>query len=265
MQADRYGYASNNGNYVYQDRRETERTSQVQRALNFKGTGPNSGRPAHHHNIEFKPFTGESLEKIKLRRVSKPNNKTQIELEPDPYLASGQQLPPVLLRQLPSELIGQPLEDIDPYYADRETFVIISRGKELTRFSASSALCIFGPFHPIRRIVLCILVNPLFSILVMLTIIANCVLMTLKRDDDEEKTEIFFTIVYTTEMGLKVIARGFIADEFTYLRDPWNWLDFTVILMAYLTIGVKDLGNLSVMRTFRVLRALKTVAIVPGK
>lgn len=78
-------------------------------------------------------------------------------------------------------------------------------------------------------------------------------------------SRIIFTVVYTTEMGLKVLARGFIIDEFTYLRDPWNWLDFAVIIMAYLTIVVDDLGNLSVMRTFRVLRALKTVAIIPGK
>lgn len=79
------------------------------------------------------------------------------------------------------------------------------------------------------------------------------------------KNRVIFTIVYTTEMCLKVLARGFIIDKFTYLRDPWNWLDFTVIIMAYLTIVVEDLGNLSVMRTFRVLRALKTVAIIPGK
>lgn len=23
---------------------------------------------------------------------------------------------------------------------------------------------------------------------------------------------------------------------FTFLRDPWNWLDFTVIVMAYVTV-----------------------------
>lgn len=188
-----------------------------------------------------------------------------IEPEPDPYLASGQQLPPVLARQFPPELVGKPIEDIDPFYADCFTFVIISRGRELTRFSAGRALYLFGPFHPIRRIVLCILVNPIFNLLVMLTIVTNCILMTLKGSDQEEKTEYIFTIVYTTEMGLKVLARGFIIERFAYLRDPWNWLDFAVIIMAYLTIVVEDLGNLSVMRTFRVLRALKTVAIIPGK
>jgi len=32
-----------------------------------------------------------------------------------------------------------------------------------------------------------------------------------------------------------------------------------------MTMTVKSLGNLAVLRTFRVLRALKTVAVVPGK
>ncbi|KAF1383387.1 hypothetical protein PFLUV_G00131380 [Perca fluviatilis] len=50
---------------------------------------------------------------------------------------------------------------------------------------------------------------------------------------------------------------------FTFLRDPWNWLDFTVILMAYVTEFV-DLGNVSALRTFRVLRALKTISVIPG-
>ena len=33
---------------------------------------------------------------------------------------------------------------------------------------------------------------------------------------------------------------------------------------SYITMGI-DLGNLAALRTFRVLRALKTVAIIPGK
>ena len=59
------------------------------------------------------------------------------------------------------------------------------------------------------------------------------------------------------------MGRGFALTKFTYLRDAWNWLDFIVISLAYLTMGI-DLGNLAALRTFRVLRALKTVAIIPG-
>lgn len=36
-----------------------------------------------------------------------------------------------------------------------------------------------------------------------------------------------------------------------------------LINFSYFTMGI-ELGNLAVLRTFRVLRALKTVAIVPG-
>ena len=39
---------------------------------------------------------------------------------------------------------------------------------------------------------------------------------------------------------------------------------FLNIIHRYITMGI-DLGNLAALRTFRVLRALKTVAIIPGK
>lgn len=38
---------------------------------------------------------------------------------------------------------------------------------------------------------------------------------------------------------------------------------FVILIFSYVTMGI-DLGNLAALRTFRVLRALKTVAIVPG-
>jgi hypothetical protein len=42
-----------------------------------------------------------------------------------------------------------------------------------------------------------------------------------------------FTIIYTLEALTKCVARGFILEKFTFLRDPWNWLDFIVITLAY--------------------------------
>ena len=65
-------------------------------------------------------------------------------------------------------------------------------------------------------------------------------------------------------MVIKSIAKGFILNKYTYLRNPWNWLDFIVITSGYATIGM-EVGNLAGLRTFRVLRALKTVSIMPGK
>lgn len=65
-------------------------------------------------------------------------------------------------------------------------------------------------------------------------------------------------------MVIKIIAKGFVLNKYTYLRNPWNWLDFVVITSGYATIGM-EVGNLAGLRTFRVLRALKTVSIMPGK
>ncbi|KAK7123291.1 hypothetical protein R3I93_021640 [Phoxinus phoxinus] len=72
-----------------------------------------------------------------------------------------------------------------------------------------------------------------------------------------------FTGIYTFESLIKILARGFCIGPFTFLRDPWNWLDFSVIVMAFLTEFIK-VGNLQALRTFRVLRALKTISVIPG-
>lgn len=41
-----------------------------------------------------------------------------------------------------------------------------------------------------------------------------------------------FTGIYIFEALIKILARGFILDEFSFLRDPWNWLDSIVIATA---------------------------------
>jgi len=64
-------------------------------------------------------------------------------------------------------------------------------------------------------------------------------------------------------MCIKIVAKGFVLNKYTYLRNPWNWLDFVVIVSGYATIAM-DVGNLAGLRTFRVLRALKTISIMPG-
>ena len=45
---------------------------------------------------------------------------------------------------------------------------------------------------------------------------------------------IVFLAIYSVEMVIKVIAKGFILNNYTYLRNPWNWLDFIVILSGML-------------------------------
>ncbi|XP_031348271.1 sodium channel protein 60E-like isoform X2 [Photinus pyralis] len=95
----------------------------------------------------------------------------------------------------------------------------------------------------------------------MATILLNCVFLAMTETIEE--AEYIFLAIYTAEMIIKSISKGFILNKYTYLRNPWNWLDFVVITSGYATIGM-EVGNLAGLRTFRVLRALKTISILPG-
>uniref|UniRef100_A0A3Q3K2H8 Ion transport domain-containing protein n=1 Tax=Monopterus albus TaxID=43700 RepID=A0A3Q3K2H8_MONAL len=39
-----------------------------------------------------------------------------------------------------------------------------------------------------------------------------------------------FMSIYTFEIIIKVLSRGFCMRRFTFLRDPWNWLDVVVVM-----------------------------------
>ncbi|NWZ90113.1 SCN5A protein, partial [Nesospiza acunhae] len=212
----------------------------------------------------FRRFTQESLAAIKKRIAAKkkcPKNTTEQKPEekdrPQLDLKAFQKLP-ALYGNPPPELIGEPLEDLDPYYKDHKVFIVLNKQKTIYRFTATRALWIFSPFHPIRRRAIKILT--LNSLTVPLLLSANTALSIWLFSPLLRFT---FTGIYTFESLIKILATGFCLNEFTFLRDPWNWLDFTVIVMAYVG-AFSDLGSVSVLRTFRVLRALKTISVVPG-
>ncbi|CAF3628000.1 unnamed protein product [Rotaria socialis] len=242
------------------------------KAVVFREFTPESlRRIEHYRKEEAERIAAEQLEQQKpheddndeRRRMIKPSNEESAVPKPAPNkeLAVGETLPLYLQHRFPPELIGKPIEEIDPYYRTDDAFMVINKNHVIFRFSTTSACYIFSPFNCFRRIAIRILTHPLFSTMVMITILTNCVFMTLKNAP--EINEYIFTILYTTEALTKCIARGFILEKYTFLRDAWNWLDFIVIVLAYITFFI-NLGKVAVLRTFRVLRALKTVAVVPG-
>ncbi|XP_061333585.1 sodium channel protein type 4 subunit alpha isoform X2 [Pezoporus flaviventris] len=215
--------------------------------------------PASLAAIEQRIAEAEAL-RIKRQHVELPEEE---EIKPRSDLEAGKNLP-LIYGDPPLELIGTPLEDLDPFYKDKKTFIVLNKGKCIYRFSATPALYLLGPFHPIRRGAIKVLIHSLFSMLIMITILTNCVFMTMSNPPAWSKNvEYTFTGIYTFESLIKILSRGFCINDFTFLRDPWNWLDFMVISMAYITEFV-DLGNISALRTFRVLRALKTITVIPG-
>lgn len=145
--------------------------------------------------------------------------------QPDPTLEQGVPIPVRLQGSFPPELASTPLEDIDPYYSNvlvsfrlqmiwliplrkafptdkppdidptqyinalLQTFVVVSKGKDIFRFSASKAMWMLDPFNPIRRVAIYILVHPLFSLFIITTILVNCILMIMPTTPTVESTE----------------------------------------------------------------------------
>uniref|UniRef100_A0A7N6A4P9 Sodium channel protein n=1 Tax=Anabas testudineus TaxID=64144 RepID=A0A7N6A4P9_ANATE len=201
----------------------------------------------------FRHFTPASLEEIQRRheveeKEQQRRKEKNIEIaeedlpKPASDLEAGKPLP-FIYGDPPTEFINTPLEELDPFYQSQKTFIVLSKGNIIYRFNAEPAC---------------------YLLFIMLTILTNCVFMTMSDPPAWSKVvEYVFTAIYTFEAMIKILSRGFCIGDFTFLRDPWNWLDFMVISMAYLTEFV-DLGNVSALRTFRVLRALKTITVIPG-
>uniref|UniRef100_A0A8C8K0G0 Sodium channel protein n=1 Tax=Oncorhynchus tshawytscha TaxID=74940 RepID=A0A8C8K0G0_ONCTS len=200
-------------------------------------------------------FTWESLAAVEQRIAEEEARRTKhyqedlgdVELpRPRADLEAGKQLPRIF-GDIPNGLVGVPLEDFDPFYfMNQRTFIVLNKGKAIFRFSATSALYIFSPFHPVRRASIKVLVHSYpFCLFIMCTILTNCCFMAMSEPEYWAKyVEYTFTGIYTFESLIKILARGFLS-------------------LLYVTEFV-DLGNVSALRTFRVLRALKTISVIPG-
>ncbi|NWX32296.1 SCNAA protein, partial [Notiomystis cincta] len=118
----------------------------------------------------FRRFTPESLaaieekianrkkEQVKVKGKKKNQRVEEYKLTPQLDLKICKTLPS-LYGDIPAELVGEPLEDFDPYYSDHKTFMVINKRRTIFRFTATPALFIFGPFNPVRKAAIKILIH----------------------------------------------------------------------------------------------------------
>ncbi|CAH0600743.1 unnamed protein product [Chrysodeixis includens] len=139
-----------------------------------------------------------------------------------------------------------------------------------------SSLFIFADENPIRRYTKFIIEWPPFEYAVLLTIIANCVVLALEEHlpngdktilaQNLEKTEAYFLGIFCVEASLKILALGFVLHKGSYLRNVWNIMDFFVVVTGIITqlpIAPADV-DFRTLRAIRVLRPLKLVSGVPS-
>lgn len=81
-----------------------------------------------------------------------------------------------------------------------------------------------------------------FEYLILLTIFANCVALAVytpfpNGDSNTtniylEKIEYVFLVIFTVECVMKIISYGFVMHPGAYLRNGWNFLDFTIVVIG---------------------------------
>jgi len=77
--------------------------------------------------------------------------------------------------------------------------------------------------------------------------------------------DIAFTTLFTLEMLLKWLGLGWCKHQYSYFRDPWNWLDFFIVIEGLVSSLFQSTGvNLQGIRMLRVLRPLRTITHLEG-
>ena len=99
-----------------------------------------------------------------------------------------------------------------------------------------------------------------FEYLSLGIIIWNCFMLATQNED----FELMFTALYTVEMTLKILGMGFVVGRGSYLRDRWNIMDFIIVISSLIPLFVErgNSVNISVLRSFRMLRPLRTISSV---
>ena len=75
-------------------------------------------------------------------------------------------------------------------------------------------------------------------------------------------------VIFTVECFSAIIAKGFWQHEEAYLKNTWNFLDFTIVMIGFLDIFLSTMQlegfDAKALRAFRVLRPLRLVSGVPS-
>ncbi|XP_076224240.1 ca[2+]-channel protein alpha[[1]] subunit D isoform X1 [Nomia melanderi] len=132
--------------------------------------------------------------------------------------------------------------------------------------------------NPVRKMCIDVVEWKPFEWLILMTIFANCVALAVYTpypygdsnltNQYLEKIEYIFLVIFTVECVMKIIAYGFVAHPGAYLRNGWNILDFSIVVIGMvstvLAMLMKEGFDVKALRAFRVLRPLRLVSGVPS-
>jgi len=143
---------------------------------------------------------------------------------------------------------------------------------------AKRSVFLFSLKNPIRKLFIQITEAKWFEMFILLAILGTCISLAVytplpngdTNDSNEflEEIEVIFTVIFTTECLMRIIALGFIMHPSAYLRTSWNILDFTIVMIGVVSSILASLQiegfDVKALRAFRVLRPLRLISGVPS-
>jgi len=133
------------------------------------------------------------------------------------------------------------------------------------------SLWCFSKTNPLRHMCWVIATNKWFDNIILFLIVVSTLTLAVETPFDDpqgQKVEIlgyidyFMTGAFTLECLLKILAFGFVATQTAYIRDPWNILDFVIVLSAVAGFVLPPDVNISAVKSLRILRILRPLKII---
>uniref|UniRef100_A0A1I8A0L3 Voltage-dependent T-type calcium channel subunit alpha n=1 Tax=Steinernema glaseri TaxID=37863 RepID=A0A1I8A0L3_9BILA len=144
------------------------------------------------------------------------------------------------------------------------------------------SLFLFSPTNRLRQRCLKLTQKKWFDYIILMFIGINCITLAMERPSipphSHERlfltlSSYIFTVIFTIEMSLKVIANGCLLGPGAYFKDGWNILDGTLVIISLINVlfeffvtgdSPKIFGVIRVLRLLRALRPLRVINRAPG-
>ena len=155
-----------------------------------------------------------------------------------------------------------PEDDINEFFSAKDPLI--------WQYLENYALGIFSLQNPIRRACVHCLYSSMFSWFIFFSICVNAILLAMdnplssKGDEFFATAEFAFNILFSVEFVIKLIALSGFGKIGGYFRDPWNRLDFAVLVVSWIPMLFSGSLNFSFIRIMRSFKVMKTFNNVPG-
>ena len=153
--------------------------------------------------------------------------------------------------------------------------LVVGGEKELEPLEGHALFCL-PPDSGLRKMCQALAESPQFDSFIILLIIASsiCLALDVPRLDPDSELKSYlvvlnywFTGLFIFEMSLKIVAYSFISAPNAYIKQPWNVLDFVIVMISILGLFadlIPAFGKLKSLRILRVLRPLRLLQRNPG-